>query len=281
MFIASNWVVDNLNNALNTWNDKLAEIWNLITLSPDQFKDGVIWEVMTNIFNSLQAIALALLVLFFVVGLVRTWSSFTELKKPEHVFKSFIRFAIAKGLVTYGMELLLAIFKICHGVTNTIINSAHFASTNQTFLPLEIITAIENCSFLESIPLWLVTLLGSILVTVLSFIMIMTVYSRFFKIYMYTAISPLAFSTSAGESSDFVCKNFVKVYFSICLEGAIIVLACIIFSVFAASPPVVAEDATPVTMVWSYMGELVFNLLVLTGAVKMADRVTREMFGLH
>ena len=66
----------------------------------------------------------------------------------------------------------------------------------------------------------------------------------------------------------------------VCLEGAIIVLACIIFSVFAASPPVVAADATPVTMVWTYMGELIFNLLVLTGAVKMADRVVREMFGL-
>ncbi len=280
MFIASNWVVDNLNNALNTWNDKLAEIWNLITLSPDQFKDGVIWEVMTNIFNSLQAIALALLVLFFVVGLVRTCSSFTELKKPEHVFKSFIRFAIAKGLVTYGMELLLAIFKICHGVTNTIINSAHFASTNQTFLPLEIITAIENCSFLESIPLWLVTLLGSILVTVLSFIMIMTVYSRFFKIYMYTAISPLAFSTSAGESSDFVCKNFVKVYFSICLEGAIIVLACIIFSLLAGTPPVIDSSVSAVTMVWSYIGELVFNMLILVGTIRLADRVVKEMMGL-
>ena len=280
MFIASNWVVDNLNNALNTWNDKLAEIWNLITLSPDQFKDGVIWEVMTNIFNSLQAIALALLVLFFVVGLVRTCSSFTELKKPEHVFKSFIRFAIAKGLVTYGMELLLAIFKICHGVTNTIINSAHFASTNQTFLPLEIITAIENCSFLESIPLWLVTLLGSILVTVLSFIMIMTVYSRFFKIYMYTAISPLAFSTSAGELSDFVCKNFVKVYFSICLEGAIIVLACIIFSLLAGTPPVIDSSVSAVTMVWSYIGELVFNMLILVGTIRLADRVVKEMMGL-
>ncbi|HIS87129.1 MAG TPA: hypothetical protein IAB49_03235 [Candidatus Caccenecus avistercoris] len=278
--MASNWVVDNLNNALNTWNDKLAEIWNLITLSPDQFKDGVIWEVMTNIFNSLQAIALALLVLFFVVGLVRTCSSFTELKKPEHVFKSFIRFAIAKGLVTYGMELLLAIFKICHGVTNTIINSAHFASTNQTFLPLEIITAIENCSFLESIPLWLVTLLGSILVTVLSFIMIMTVYSRFFKIYMYTAISPLAFSTSAGESSDFVCKNFVKVYFSICLEGAIIVLACIIFSLLAGTPPVIDSSVSAVTMVWSYIGELVFNMLILVGTIRLADRVVKEMMGL-
>lgn len=98
---------------------------------------------------------------------------------------------------------------------------------------------------------------------------------------LYTAIAPIPLSAFAGEPSANIGKSFLKSYAAVCLEGAIIVLACIIFSVFAASPPVVAEGATPVTMVWTYMGELIFNLLVLTGAVKMADRVVREMFGLH
>jgi len=64
------------------------------------------------------------------------------------------------------------------------------------------------------------------------------------------------------------------------LEGAVIVLACIIFTVFASSPPVVAPDAPAVTQVWAYTGELIFNMLVLVGAIKMADRVCREMMGL-
>ena len=84
----------------------------------------------------------------------------------------------------------------------------------------------------------------------------------------------------AGEPSQNVGRSFIKSYCAVCLEGAIIVLACIIFSVFAASPPVVNPDAAAVTMVWSYIGELVFNMLVLVGAVKMADRVVREMMGL-
>ena len=75
-------------------------------------------------------------------------------------------------------------------------------------------------------------------------------------------------------------KSFIKSYSAVCLEGAIIVLACIIFSVFAASPPAVNPDAAAATMVWGYIGELVFNMLVLVGAVKMADRVVREMMGL-
>ena len=72
----------------------------------------------------------------------------------------------------------------------------------------------------------------------------------------------------------------MKSYCAVCLEGAIIVLACIIFSVFASSSPGVDPNAAPVTQVWSYIGEIVFNMLVLVGTVKMSDRVVREMMGL-
>ena len=158
--------------------------------------------------------------------------------------------------------------------------SAGFGSATQTILPSEIVTAIEDCGFFESIPLWAVTLIGGLFVWVLSFIMILSVYGRFFKLYMYTAISPVPLSTFAGEPTQNVGKSFLKSYAAVCLEGAIIVLACIIFSVFAASPPVVDPDAAAASMVWSYIGELIFNMLILVGAVKMADRVVKEMMGL-
>lgn len=131
-----------------------------------------------------------------------------------------------------------------------------------------------------SISLWAVTLIGGLFITVLSFIMIMSVYGRFFKLYIYTAIVPVPLSAFEGEPSQSVGKSFIKSYAAVCLEGAVIVLACIIFSLFASSPPVVNPDAAAVTMVWSYIGELVFNMLVLVVAVKMADRIVREMMGL-
>ena len=98
--------------------------------------------------------------------------------------------------------------------------------------------------------------------------------------YMYTAIAPIPLSSFAGEPSQNIGKSFLKSYSAVCLEGAIIVLACIIFSVFASSPPSIDAGAAAATMVWSYIGELLFNMLVLVGAVKMADRVVREMMGL-
>lgn len=278
--MSDNWVVQNLENALETWNSKLSEIWQLLTTSPQEFKGGSIWSVMVNINGAVQAIGLALLVLFFVVGVVRTCGSFTDVKKPEHALKLFIRFAIAKGVITYGLELMLALFNIVQGTISTIMTSAGFDTPNQTTLPAEMVTTIESCGFFESIPLWAVTLIGGLFITVLSFIMIMTVYGRFFKLYMYTALAPIPLSTFAGEPSQNVGKSFIKSYCAVLLEGAVIVLACIIFSLFASTPPVVNPDAAAVTQVWAYIGELVFNMLVLVGAVKMSDRIIREMMGL-
>lgn len=278
--MSDNWVVQNLENALNTWNEKLAEIWQLLTQSPENFKGGAIWGIIQSIHGALQAVGLALLVLFFVVGVMRTCGSLAETKRPETALKLFIRFALAKGVVTYGLELMMALFRIVQGVISTIMNSAGFGAAQQTLLPQEIVNAVEDCGFFESIPLWAVTLIGGLFITVLSFVMIMTVYGRFFKLYLYAAIAPIPLSTFAGEPTQNVGRSFLKSYAAVCLEGAIIVLACIIFSYFAATPPTVNSGAAAVTMVWSYIGELVFNMLVLVGAVKMADRVAREMVGL-
>lgn len=278
--MSENWVVQNLENALEVWNGKLAEIWTIITQSPQAFKGGAIWSVITNIHGALQAIGYALLVLFFMIGVMKTCGSIAEVKKPEHAIKLFVRFALAKAVVTYGMDLMLAFLSIIQGVISTIMNSAGFGSSATTVLPTEIVTAVEECGFFESIPLWAVTLIGGLFVWVLSFVMILSVYGRFFKIYMYTAIAPIPLSTFAGEPTQSVGKSFLKSYAGVCLEGAIIVLACIIFSVFASTPPTVDATAAAASMVWKYIGEIIFNMLILVGAVKMSDRIVREMMGL-
>ena len=277
---SGNWIIDNLLFALRMWNEKLAEIWTLLTQSPQAFKGGTIWNVIVSINGALKAVGTALLVLFFLVGVVKTAGSITEVKRPEHALKLFVRFAIAKGVITYGLDLMIAIFKIVQGVISTSMHTAGLGSAQPVTLPTEIVNAVNGLTFFQSIPVWAVSLIGCLVVIVLAFIMVMSVYGRFFKIYLYTAIAPIPLSTFAGEPTSHIGKTFLKSYAAVCLEGAIIVLGCIIFSVFTANPPAVDARASATTMVWSYLGELIFNLLVLTGTIKMADRVVREMFGL-
>ena len=273
-------IIDNLTSALNTWNEKLAEIWMLLTQSPETFKGGDIWNIIVKIHGALQAIGLSLLVLFFLWGLIRTCTNWQDIKRPEYAFKLFLRFIIARGLVMYGMELMTGIFEIVQGVISTITKTVGLGTAESTVIPQEIIDAVNNTGFLESIPLWAVTLLGSIFITILSFIMILTVYGRFFKIYMYTAISPIPLAAAAGESTQNTAFTFIKSYAGVCLEGAIILLSCVIFSAFASSAPAIDTSASAVSMIWSYVGELTFNMLVLVGTIKMSDRIVKEMMGL-
>ena len=244
---------------------------------------------MLDINDALKAIGYGLLVLFFAVGAVKTCASLADLKRPEAAFKLFIRFVLAKAAVGYGLDLMLAVFTIIQGMVSSIIAEAGVSTGGTTTLPEtgglatlppEIVDMINDVGFLESIPLWVVTLLGGLFITVLAFIMILTVYSRLFKLYMYTAIAPIPLSTFAGEPSGNIGKNFLRSYAGVCLEGAVIALACIIFSVMAASPPAVDTSVSAVTAVWSYVGELIFNLLVLVGAVRMSDRIVKELMGL-
>lgn len=200
--MSDNWVVQNLEKALNVWNDKLSEIWQLITQSPTSFKGGTLWNVVSSIHGALQAIGYALLVLFFVIGVMKTCGSLTEVKRPEHALRLFVRFALAKGVISYGMDLMLALLDIVQGVISTIMQAAGFGQPQSAVLPSEIVSAIEDCGFFESIPLWAVTLIGGLFIWVLSFQMILSVYGRFFK--MYSASRSAAFHPKAvrGHSGN-------------------------------------------------------------------------------
>ena len=278
--MSDNWIVANLENAFATWNDKMAEIWTLVTTSPEHFKGGTVWSVVEGINGGLQAIGLGLLVLFFAMSIFKSTASFRDFQRPEYALRHFIRFVAAKVAITYAMDLMVALYTICGGVVSQIAGSLGGVGSASVSLPAAIETAVEDAGFWASIPLWLVTILGSLFITIMSFIMIMSVYGRFFRLYMYTALAPVPLATFAGETTAEMGKHFVKSYVGVCLEGAVIVLACIIFSAFSSSStPTLDTSITTVTMIWKYIGEVIFNMLVLVGLIKGSDRLIKEMLG--
>ena len=274
-------MVQNLNSALATWNEKLAEIWSLLTTSPEQFRGGGIWDVILDINGALKGVGYGLLALFFVMGVVKVCGSFAELRRPELAVKCFVRFVLAQGAVAYGLDLMMTLFEIAQGTMTTIMSASGLSAATETTLPDAMVTAIESVGFFESIPLWAITLLGSLFIWVLSLVMILTVYSRFFKLYIATAIAPIPLASFAGQPSSSIGVAFLKSYAAICLEGCVIVLACVIFTHFSASPPAMGDASLPAaTLVWNYIGETIFHMLVLVGCIKMSDRLVRELMGL-
>ena len=279
--ISDNWIVNILENALTDWNGKLSEIWTLLTQTPQSFKGGDIWTVITGIHTAMVGIGYGLLALFFAMGVFQSAASFRDFQRPEFALRHFIRFVLAKVAVGSCMEIMTAIFSVCGGVVATVMSGMGGSVSTAATLPTEIVTAIEGLGLLESIPLWLVSLLGSLFITVMSFILLLTVYGRFFRLYMFTALAPLPLASFAGEGTAASGKAFLKSYIGVCMEGAVIVLACLIYSAFLSSSTPAADASLPaVTMAWQYIGQLIFNMLILTGLVKGADRVVKEMLGL-
>lgn len=279
--MSDNWIVGNLQSAFETWNGKLTEIWGLVTTTPQDFRGGGIWTTIVTINDGLRGVGYGLLVLFFAMGIFQSAASFRDLQRPEFALKHFIRFVAAKVAVGSAMEIMTVIFSICGGVVQSVMTSIGGMTAAGVTMPQEMVDTIESVGFLESIPLWLVTVLGSLFITVLSFILIMTVYGRFFRLYFYTALAPLPLSSFAGEGTSFAGKAFIKSYIGVCMEGAVIVLACLIFSAFmSGNTPVPDTSLSAVTMSWQYVAETIFNMMVLVGLVKGAERIVREMFGL-
>ena len=281
LYISDNWIVSNFESALAGWNDKLSELWSLLTLSPEAFKGGTIWTLILSIHNALVGVGYGLLVLFFAIGIFQSATSFRDFQRPEYVLRHLLRFILAKTAVGRCMELMTAIFKVCGGITQTVMSGLGGSISTAASLPAEIVEAVEDLGLLESIPLWLVSLLGTLFITVMSFILLLTVYGRFFRLYMYTALAPLPLASFAGHGTASTGRAFIKSYTGVCMEGAVIVLACLIYSAFlSSSTPAVDSSLPAVTMVWEYIGQLLFNMLILTGLVRGANRIVKEMFGL-
>ncbi|MBR2553572.1 MAG: hypothetical protein IKE94_01810 [Aeriscardovia sp.] len=259
----------------------LDKMWSILTTSPQNFKGGGIWSIITTINGVLGAIGTALLVLFFTVGVVKTCGSFAELKRPETAVKVFVRFVIAKALIDNGLTLMVDFVTIVQSVISKITASSSIGTALEFTIPSDVQASFESVGILDgAIPIWAVCFIAHIAFMVIGIVLLLTVYGRFFRIYMYTAIAPIPLATMAGQPTENIAKSFLKSYAGVCMQGVVIVLACIIFTAYAASMPNMDTSLDPLRMVWVYVGEVVFNMLVLVGLVKGSDRIIHDMMGL-
>ena len=261
--------------------DMLEKMWAILTTSPQNFKGGGIWNVITSINGVLGAIGTALLVLFFTVGVIKTCGSFAELRKPETAVKVFIRFAIAKYLIDNCLTLLVDFVTIVQGIISKVTESSSIGTALEFTIPSEVQSTFEGIGILDgAIPIWAVCFIAHLAFIVVGLVLLLTVYGRFFRIYMYAAIAPIPLSTMAGQPTENIAKSFLKSFAGVCLQGVVIVLACVIFTAYAASMPQMNTSYEPLKMVWIYVTEVVFNMLVLVGLVKGSDRIIHDMMGL-
>ena len=273
-------IINSLQSALSIWNEKLGELFSMLTTTPEEFRGGAIWAIILKVFDSMSAVGLALVTLCWFAGVIKTVGTFTELKRPEVAVKVIVRLILAQYVVTNALELMKQFISLACGIVANIMTASGFLAEDGLVLPEEIISAAQNIGVISGLGAWIVALICMLVITVLSFIILLTVYGRFFKIFIYTALAPIPLAGFAGEPTSGMGRSFVRSYLAVLMEGAVILLACVIYSAFAASPPVIDPDASAQSMIFTYMSQLIFQMLILVATIRGADRIAREVTGL-
>lgn len=272
-YVFGDWADDMLNSALQSWSEKQQEMWSLLTGSLTGYNGGGIWSIIENVFGVLQGIGYALITIFFFMGMIKTYSSYLEVKRPEQGVKILVRFVVAKALVTYADDLMSAIFDIVRGVIAEVAEAGNMRVSNLS-VPDNVTEAISDAGLIEGLEIWVVALIGSLVITVLSWIILLTIYGRLFKLFCYYAVAPLALSTASGEPTQHIATAYIKSFAGVALEGLVIVIACIIYNGFVSTSDPTGDG---MTLVWNYLLNVIFNMLVLVGTISAADQMVQRV----
>ena len=299
MIVADSWMYDLLQTVFYFWSNCCEKIWHFLTTPASEFHEGVVWDVMASINDGIKFIAYALLVTFFMMGVIRELTNFTEVKRLETLFKMLFRYIFANAMVTYCMQIMNLFSSVFIKVIERIVSSSEweemqiklgvgfFGNHSATDKEWSLYWTLSTADFWESIPMSLIVIVGAIIIVVLSIIALFTVYGRFFKIYIYTALAPLPLSTLAGEPTQHTGIQFLKSYAGVLFEGAIIAIACIIYTKLAQTSTISNLFLTPagnytsdLIEVLAYITENVFNMLIMLGVIKGASQIQKEMTNL-
>lgn len=272
--------IDQLQSGIDRWNETFSDILEIITKSPDHLYPTV-WSAMQTINGYLSAIGASLILIFFYIGLTKNTLHFENLRRPEVFFGYFIRIALAEGVVSYGSKLLLTILQIFQGCISAIVNMESISENSGKWaaVPDEITALTNEAGTIAGIGIFAICAIGSILIWALGIVMLLIVYLRFFKIYIYAAVSPIPLSTIAGETTSRIARSFIMNYIAICFQGIVIAIAFIIFAKVVDSGFKIETDKSATYNLFKYIGTVLLQELLLVSTVRASDRLTKEMIG--
>lgn len=293
-----NGVIEQLQNAIDVINTVFQnmEVW--LTTSPDAFGGGAAWAVVTQVNVALKGIGYGLFLMFLLMSLLKSTTNFKEIGLQQF-FGWAIRGVLVFILVGYGLDLLQFFVTISLGANSEILSLSNGLGTVE--LPPDLLEAAEAAAdeswwsalpmFFQGIPLFILALISTLVIWICGIIMVVIVYMRFFRVFIYTAIAPLPLSTFGSPDTSQTGKHFIKAYAAVCLEICVISLACVLFSAIVSNGGLQIWDS------WSNVGlqddvygeywgvtmnfiiQLVIQTVLLTISVSSSNKIIREIMG--
>lgn len=272
--------IDFIQTVLENWNENYKKVVDVLTTSPETLYPDA-WATMGIIAGYLSSIGAALLIVFFYVGITKTTLHFEDLRRPERFIGPVVRLIIGEALVINGYTLSLKVLEIFQGTILGIFNLVNISSTDGqiSLVPDEIVQQAAKLGTGSSLLVLIMAVLMGAIIWLLSIVLLLTVYVRFFKIYIYAAVSPIPLSSIAGENTTRIARSFLINYFGVCFQGILIIIAFILFKSIAVSGYVVDPNKDAVDNLLGYMGTIMLQMILLVVTVRGTERLTKEMIG--
>lgn len=295
-----NFVLPMLQWAIGIWNSAMSDIKVNLTTTPAAFHGGGPWEVAANINTAIQGIAYGMMLLFFLMSFLKYTNDFRELSFQQ-IFGWIVRFLLVKFMIDYCIAILTFFINIALGVNDIVFTVAGFNGLDTASVPADVIQAFTAASEgnilqviiadFQQIGLGFFAAIGALIIFVAGAVMVIVVFLRFFKLFIYTALAPIPLAFFGSQETSQTGKQFLKSYFAVCLEVCVIAVACVIFSAmvssgyggmfpsWTANVPVDDVNSNLWNIGISYIFEMALTCVMMAVVVFSANKFVREMLG--
>lgn len=214
-------------------------------------------------------------------GYIQSAVSLIEQKTPIAIFKTLARLVIVNALVVRGTDIILMpMFSVVRSLTSRLIEAmggqAGLLPNIDESSPGGVAGAIG-----ELLSINILTGILYIAVIISGLVLLLTVFGRFLKVYVYMSIAPVPLAFFAGGNvTAMYGRNYIKNVFGVCMEAVTMVIAIQLFCA-------IADDAvmTQVGGMLGFLGTmakpvmLLLYLSSLSAIIKGADNMTHKLLG--
>lgn len=231
--------VDIIEWATDFWNQRINEVFQfLITPPPDLFAESggtsVVWNAIETIHGALMPVAISILAIMFLASVIKATTDIQQLQSGTTISRHAISFVIAYA-VTRGS---LFFFKAIIAVMQELVNATWQVTTGTAMkdkmltsskLPASVATQINSAGTWDKIIYVVVCFVAAIAIVIIAVKILLTVYARFFKIYMYVAVAAVPLTFFVSQEHRQTAWRFVKSFMALLLVGVLIIVACVIY----------------------------------------------------
>ncbi len=243
--------------------------------------DNVVRSVIGAFAGTAKSAAFSLIVLFFLIGILKSCTNFQELRRPEYLFGVLLRLAFATWLVDNTYQIAMDIYRVCQGLGDTLLYA--FGWDNQRinisggYLSEEMEESILDAGWKEALPLFAIALIAAVLSIVIGAVILFTVLGRLWRVAILLGLAPLMFAGLAGEPTQSFTRSYLKALIACGLEVVVFLIAFRLYQ-SVLTYELLAGDGWTIagSLVWT-MTEAILYQLILCGVIKGADRITEKV----